>query len=287
MAKKDNHVSTAAQDSVLAANSFPPEVPVLYESEAYGDPEPDAAASTTVTKPVGIGGPVPIVAPKGNTIQLQPIIVPLAVVPYMTQDSDVLRTEGGAAAIAQPEYASGAVEFDRAERKKAARTSSKAKVENRVFSAVMFILAALGVVAYLLAYFKPDIHPEYTLAQVDAIGGIIAWANGDLFDLSLTLVNAVGAVAAAVLFIVSLAALIAGRYPRKTLAVFSLIGAAAYAAEIAHQEIAGHFNAAKDAETLTMLALFGLIFIVSVIFLAACVRREDKEDTVLRSRGEI
>ena len=76
MAKKDNHVSTAAQDSALAANSFPPEVPVLYESEAYGDPEPDAAASTTVTKPVGIGGPVPIVAPKATPYSCSPSSCP-------------------------------------------------------------------------------------------------------------------------------------------------------------------------------------------------------------------
>ena len=36
-----------------------------------------------------------------------------------------------------------------------------------------------------------------------------------------------------------------------------------------------------------MLALFGLIFILSVIFLAVCVRREDREETMLRSGGEI
>ena len=66
----------------------------LYEAEAYGSPQPEAGSDVTVMKTVGIGGPVPIVAPKHNTIQLQPIVVPLAVVPYMTQDSNVLRTDG-------------------------------------------------------------------------------------------------------------------------------------------------------------------------------------------------
>ena len=59
----------------------------LYEAEAYGSPQPEAGSDVTVMKPVGIGGPVPIVAPKHNTIQLQPIVVPLAVVPYMTHRS--------------------------------------------------------------------------------------------------------------------------------------------------------------------------------------------------------
>ena len=271
MAKKNDHVPTAAQDQTSVQGAFPAEVPILYESDAYGDPEPDAAASTTIMKPVGTGGPVPIVAPKGNTIQLQPIIVPLAVVPYMTQDSDILRTEGGAAALDRPDYVSGAVEFDRAEKKKAVRAGSKTKTENRVFAAVMFLLAALGVAAYLLAYFKPDIHEWYSLAQADAIGGIINWVNGDLFDLSLTLINAAGAAVAAVLFVVTLLALVLGRYPRKTVTALSLFAAASYSAEIIHQKIAGHFVPDKDVATLTMLALFGLIFILSVIFLAVCV----------------
>ena len=65
MAKKNDHVPTAAQDQTSVQGAFPAEVPILYESDAYGDPEPDAAASTTIMKPVGTGGPVPIVAPKG------------------------------------------------------------------------------------------------------------------------------------------------------------------------------------------------------------------------------
>lgn len=286
MAKKDNHVSTTVQEAPPAP-LYPAQEPVLYESDAYGDPQPDAGSTTTVTKPVGIGGPVPIVAPKHNTIQLQPIVVPLAVVPYMTQDSDVLRTEGGAAVAAEgQDYArGGAVEFDRAEKK--ARTRTRAHTFNRVLSAIVFVFAALAVGAYLLAYFNPDIHAAYSLAGVDAIGGIVRWAQGDLFDLSLTLVNAVGAVCAAVLFLFALIALVAGRYPRKTFVAFSLIGAAAYAAEIVHQKIAGHFVPEADYAVLTMLALFGVIFILSAVFLAMCVRREDRAEMTLRMNGEI
>lgn len=285
MAKKDNRVLATAPAAAPLA-TMPAEEPVLYESEAYGDPQPDAGATTTIMKPVGIGGPVPIVAPKHNTIQLQPIVVPLALVPYMTQDSDVLRTEGGAAALERQDYA-GAVEFDRAEQKAAARTSTRTKTVNRLFSAVMFIFAALAAAAYLVAYFKPDIHPEFSLAQADAIGMVINWAKGDPFDYSLTLVNIVAAAFCAMAFIVTLVSLFAGRYPRKTVTALSLLSAAAYAAEIAHQEIAGHFDPVKDSAVLMMLALTGFAFIVSVIFLAVCVKREDREDLMLRSHGEI
>ena len=110
MAKKDNNITAMAPENSVGVTDRTEE-PVLYESEAYGNPQPDEGTKTTVMKPVGIGGPVPIVAPKHNTIQLQPIVVPLAVVPYMTQDSDVLRTDGRAPSYPQNEYAS-AVEFE-------------------------------------------------------------------------------------------------------------------------------------------------------------------------------
>ena len=90
-----------------------------------------------------------------------------------------------------------------------------------------------------------------------------------------------------VLMIIALIALVAGRYPRKTFVAFSLIGAAAYAAEIVHQKIAGHFVPEADYAALTMLALFGVIFILSAVFLAMCVRREDRAEMTLRMNGEI
>lgn len=76
---------------VLAADE---QEETLYETDAYIAPETDPGANVTITKTIGRGGPVPIVAPRHDTIQLQPIIVPLAVVPYMSQDSAMLRTEG-------------------------------------------------------------------------------------------------------------------------------------------------------------------------------------------------
>ena len=93
MSKKNRRQEVVLEPENNAPVVFEEEKP-LFEAEAYGSPQPEAGSDVTVMKQVGIGGPVPIVAPKHNTIQLQPIVVPLAVVPYMTQDSSVLRTEG-------------------------------------------------------------------------------------------------------------------------------------------------------------------------------------------------
>lgn len=286
MAKKDNHVITTAPEQTEVQQTQPPvEEPVLYESEAYGTPQQDAGATTTVTKPVGVGGPVPIVAPKHNTIQLQPIIVPLAVVPYMTQDSDILRTDGSGTA-AQSDISS-AVEFDRAEQA-AARSKSRAALQNRMFSLVMFLLSALMIAAFLTAYYKPEIHAEYSLYQVDVIGQIKFWVEvGEPLDLFLAIVNIAAAAFAAVGFVVSLLGLITGRYARKTFMALTFLSAAAYAAEIIYEVVKKVFDAAWDADILTLLALSGLAFLLSVVFAAVCVRREDREETVLHSHSEI
>ena len=93
MAKKNNVQNFVPEQEYVQEDVMLQEE-VLFESEAYGSAQPDAGMGTTVCKPVGIGGPVPIIAPKNSTIQLQPIVVPMAVVPYMSQDCDVLKTEG-------------------------------------------------------------------------------------------------------------------------------------------------------------------------------------------------
>lgn len=286
MAKKDNHSATPASEFVPAAETVPAEEPVLYESEAYGSPQLDEGATTTVMKPVGIGGPVPIVAPKHNTIQLQPIVVPLAVVPYMTQDSDILRTDGGRAADGGRQEYAAAVEFSGAA--EAAESRSRASACKRVFSAVAMFMSALMIAAFLVAYFKPDLHADYTLFHVDIIGQIMFWAEaGEPLDYFVTIVNAVAAACAVVVFFVSLAGVITGRYARKTFMILFFVAAAAYAAEIVYEAIEHTFDAAFDADILTMLSAAGLAFLLSAVFAAVCIRREDREDTILRSHSEI
>ena len=283
MAKKESQVFIPEQETPPAAS--PAEEPVLYESEAYGSPQPDEGATTTVMKPVGIGGPVPIVAPKHNTIQLQPIVVPLAVVPYMTQDSDILRTESGRKGD-DAESAASAAEFQRAEQ--ATRHRAHSKACKRAFSAVMLFFSALMVAAFVTSYIKPELAAEYVLFKVDVIGQIKFWVEfGEPVDYCVTIVNAVAAACAAAGFVIALWSLALGRYPRKTFMLLTFLAAAAYAAEIIYEVVEEVFLPDASVDVFTMLAIAGIAFILSVIFAAVCIKREDREDVMLRSDSEI
>lgn len=147
----------------------------MFESEAYAAPQPEAGSDVTVLKPVGTGGPVPIVAPKHNTIQLQPIVVPLAVVPYMTQDSNVLRTDGRG----QNVYAQATVENDEAtdfETVSARKVKKKGKVQPRIFALVTFLLSALTVLPFILSYFIPSVG-SVSIEKLNVIGVIKNWID--------------------------------------------------------------------------------------------------------------
>ena len=65
MAKKDKkqEIVMTPDNSEVRVEDEP-----MFESEAYTAPQPEAGSDVTVLKPVGTGGPVPIVAPKHNTI---------------------------------------------------------------------------------------------------------------------------------------------------------------------------------------------------------------------------
>ena len=185
----------------------------MFESEAYAAPQPEAGSDVTVLKPVGTGGPVPIVAPKHNTIQLQPIVVPLAVVPYMTQDSNVLRTDGRG----QNVYAQATVENDEAtdfETVSARKVKKKGKVQPRIFALVTFLLSALTVLPFILSYFMPSVG-SVSIEKLNVIGVIKNWiANGfALRPLSNIAYIGVAAVSA-VMTIASLISVIVGKYPR-------------------------------------------------------------------------
>ena len=173
MAKKDKN-----QEIVFSpdTNDVRVDDEPLFESEAYGTPQPEAGSDVTVMKPVGIGGPVPIVAPKHNTIQLQPIVVPLAVVPYMTQDSNVLRTDGKQQSGYMPstvEYGD-ATEFETVSTQK--KIKKQAKVQPRVFAIVTFLLAAVTVLPFILSYFMKSIG-TLDISKYNVIGVIMGWVK--------------------------------------------------------------------------------------------------------------
>ncbi len=286
MAKKDNlkDMKTDAAESVLVTLSDEP----MYESEAYESPEKDEGMATTVFKPIGAGGPVPIVAPKHNTVQLQPIIVPLAVVPYMTQDTSSLRTEGGSAAMyGEDDGYAEAVEFERSSA--AVKKKRDKKVKPRVFAAIMFVLSALCAIPFILANFYSDIGGSFKLEAYNIIGQLTQWANGVLpatdADKAILIVLTVGAGFSALSALVSLAALIAGRYPRVTLGVWSFIGAGTSLGVALYKVITKSFVLADEISLIVITSLCWLTLLLSVVFAVIAskdeIKREQAQESVI------
>lgn len=287
MAKKDTQEITFLPDNGTAAENEEQVVksePTLYESEAYGTSQPDEGIKTTVTKPVGIGGPVPIIAPKHNTIQLQPIVVPLAVVPYMSQDSDILRTDGRTSA--NP-YAEGRTEEEEtAFQAENARQKKHKAVRTRVYSLVMCIIAAFLFAGFMLAYFKPAISDGFDLSSVDIIGTIKGWTQGTApADLAVAITAMVAAAGSFVALIAALFGMLFGKYPRKLFCVSSFVAVGGFIAQLLYKVIEKTFVAQNEIALLVMLGIAGLMFVVSLIFLAAAVRREDRDEELLMRAG--
>lgn len=290
MAKKE-HLETTFNPEVKREEDAAPvseSQETMYESEAYGTPRPDQGTKTTVMKTVGVGGPVPIVAPKHNTIQLQPIIVPLAVVPYMSQDSAVLRTDGKPEGTADGAGYS-AVEFDaariQAEKRTAVRRMSAAF---RVYSLITFFLAAIIAAGFLLAAYSP-ILGALDFSGNDVIGNIRQLVDGgEPLVMSQTVTNIIAAFGVALALVCSLLGVVIGKYARKTMILCSVLSLGAFAAELIAQAVRGTFGLAASGALILMAALAAVMFVASVVFAALAVRREEAtEETATRATSEI
>ena len=261
----------------------------MYESEAYGNPRPDQGTKTTVMKTVGIGGPVPIVAPKHNTIQLQPIIVPLAVVPYMSQDSSVLRTDGKPDGVAADGGSYAAVEFDAARMQAEKRTAvRRMSAVFRVYSLITFLVAAIIAAGFLLAAYSPVLG-ALDFSGNDVIGNIRQLVDGgEPLVMSQTVTNIIAAFGVALALVCSLFGIVIGKYARKTMIACSVLSLGAFAAELIAQAVRGTFSLAASGALILMAALAAAMFVVSVVFAALAVRREEAtEETVSRAASEI
>ena len=255
----------------------------LYEAEAYGSPQPEAGSDVTVMKPVGIGGPVPIVAPKHNTIQLQPIVVPLAVVPYMTQDSSVLRTDGRQQGSAE-EYAE-ATAFSTATDAKAKK--AKKGASPRLFVLVTLLLSAILVVPFILSYFKQSLGALNLngLDHFNVIGTIIVWIKTksvDTAELFRDILFIVAGVSVAIMFVIELIALLAGKYPRAFSIIFALVASGTSLAVLIRDMVKKVFVANERIALIVFIALSLLMLVTAIIFTLVLNRADDKAD---RERG--
>lgn len=258
----------------------------MFESEAYAAPQPEAGSDVTVLKPVGTGGPVPIVAPKHNTIQLQPIVVPLAVVPYMTQDSNVLRTDGRG----QNVYAQATVENDEAtdfETVSARKVKKKGKVQPRIFALVTFLLSALTVLPFILSYFMPSVG-SVSIEKLNVIGVIKNWiANGfALRPLSNIAYIGVAAVSA-VMTIASLISVIVGKYPRAFNFIFALASSGAMLALLIKWLVTKTFVASEKIAFLIVLVLCLVNLVLTIVFAILMNKLDDKVENMQNMSREI
>lgn len=282
MSKKDKK-----QEIVMTPdNEIKVEDEPMFEAEAYTAPQPEAGSDVTVMKTVGTGGPVPIVAPKHNTIQLQPIVVPLAVVPYMTQDSNVLRTDGRG----QGGYAQATVESEEAtdfETVAARKVRKRGKIQPRIFALVTFVLSALVVLPFILSYFVKSVG-SVSIEQFDIIGTIKNWvANGfELRPLRYPAYIAVAAVSA-VMAIASLVSIIGGRYPRALNFIFSLIAAGSMLAVMIKWLIDKSFVANEQVGFLIVLVLALVNFVLSIVFAILLNKLDDKVENAENLSKEI
>lgn len=279
MAKKERH-----QEVIFAPETeifVPEEEKVLFEAEAYGSPQPDKGSDVTVTKPVGLGGPVPIVAPKHNTIQLQPIVVPLAVVPYMTQDSNVLRTDGKQqGAYAEDAFVEATIfeETDKKSKKKARKD-----VRPRVFSLITLLLALAAALPVVLSGEIDGFDRPY----LSVIGAITAWVNGTPPENILaTVCCLVGAAFAAFVALGALAGLIVGRYPRAYCFISGLLSPIAFLVLLVYELIKKTFVVGDNAAFIAVLVIALLNFVLTVVFASVLNHADDKKDR-MRIESEI
>lgn len=264
----------------------PIEDSALLEADAYGSPQPEAGSDVTVMKPVGIGGPVPIVAPKHNTIQLQPIVVPLAVVPYMTQDSNVLRTDsrqtGGYTDT--DEYAES-TQFESVAQPKARK--KRKNMLPRILTLVSFVFSVVMLLPFLVSYTTEDVGMAH-ISTFNIIKIISGWVEGSFsWSPAANLIYIVVAFLAAVQTVLLLVGSIIGKYPKPIIPIFSFINMGCLFGVLITEIVRKKFVVANEVGFLVIFIFSVLCFVLSVIFSVILNHREDRAEMENKRRSEI
>lgn len=207
-----------------------------YDAEQYGadwdqqDGEcqhVDAEVAETVMKSIGSGA-VPISTPS-QIIQLQPIVVPIAIVPFASQNQKVVQY-GNEQAQESPTTTQDTTNFyAQAQRNKAV---------NRKKSFVLTVFSLIFILPFVLAYFKPNLVATFLLTDLDVLGKIKYFIGGAQFVISgeivfLLLSFALGL--ALICFLVALISSVIGKYSKIGMLILSVfpalfsVGATLYA----------------------------------------------------------
>lgn len=171
--------------------------------EEREDEKSSLVLESAMLKPVP-GGLQPIIAPKGQ-VQLQPVVVPVAFVPYSTQNQPLLQQYGKKPAPQaaprlqevsdQPldnKAAQAAKKREKAPKfvgeetnaETAVKTAKKTKLKTRMFSSVLFLLTLVFFAAVILNFFADKIGlgttPILSAGEPNIIAG---WMNFDKTDI--------------------------------------------------------------------------------------------------------
>lgn len=289
MSKKERNKEVVTAEF---AETVIPDEPI-YEAEAYDSPLTEINSDGTVMKQVGVGGPVPIAAPKYNTIQLQPIVVPLAVVPYMTQDSNILRTDGrpqGGYVASQEDYAE-ATQFQNMTQQNTKKKEKKDRKSQlpRIFALISLLFTVFIVLLFTLADQVEEIGSLY-IKNLDFIGIIKGWAaNPNSIEITgpEQIVYIAAPMFTAVLVITSLIGLIINKYPRLTTSIISCITVICLLVPIAWNLIKGQFLIYEQVSLLVALIVDIVSFALAVIFSIILNHKDDVYDERSRYGREI
>lgn len=284
MAKKYQEFEVSEEPEVVTLEETEP----LFEAEAYGTPQPEAGSDVTVMKQVGIGGPVPIVAPKHNTIQLQPIVVPLAVVPYMTQDSNILRTDTRATGgyETDEDYREG-VEFDTERTKEAKKKKGVSWV--RILSLITFILSALTVLPFFLSEATDNLG-SMVIKDFNVIQIMRGWIVGGFMKSGNDAINLVYFIVMCLVgiqTILTLLGVVIGKYPKPITPILSFITMGAFIGLLIYKIVSHSFAVRDEVGFLVLLVLSVLTFLLSLVFSILLNYREDKQEQRARKGAEI
>lgn len=284
MAKKDKQIEFKVEEESKVVEN-------ILEADAYGSPKPDEGADVTVLKQVGIGGPVPIVAPKHNTIQLQPIVVPLAVVPYMTQDSNVLRTDGKPVGEYGDNVEGEETEFSSVRAKKE-KKKGKLPVLTRVFSLIMFIMSGIMIIPFIMAALGKNFGAFdasiFNIIQImKGWGSNFAWWHVT----SVTLLLLLAGVSIVITVLTTFIGTIVGKFARPMNWILMLIDTGIFTGIYIFYMVSPKwkdFYAAKDIRLVVFMLAFSVVsLIAAVIFTVVLNKKEDKSDKEKKANSKI
>ncbi len=289
--EKDKEVVFTTQDldasfDTLADNTLSDVDEPLYEAEAYDNPSQDEDKDLTFIRPVGIGAPVPIIAPKHNHVQLQPIVVPLAVIPYMSQDTDSLygrRDNGMNNNNTYPSQQGNSypTDFSVEQKRKVQRSC---KVRPRVFSLITLLLSLVMVVPFILSIWYSALGNQ-DMTRFGAINSLIVLATQGALPFtfeSLLFIDfvlfMVMLISCALLIICALIGLIVGKYPRVFNGLFSVLGFGATLGVLIRGLVQQDLEIGTSIVFFVLIAVAGINAILSIIFSISLNRLDDKAE---------